>query len=118
MNFIRPDMSTRKKPQTVVVVDNLRTQLAELLDSLDSLYRKLDTELDKLSSEFDHVNTVLIDGFRSVIEKRAPVDLVSDAASDDEEETEEAESSEEMDSSKKESVDEIVRMIQSWSNRS
>lgn len=63
------------------VVDNFNTQLKELYESLCQLEQTMAQELTKLGSEFDEINTILIDGFRNVLDKKPPIDVIPDAYS-------------------------------------
>lgn len=117
-----------KKAETKVV-DNLRTQLEELAESLDKLYITIQKEMTRLCSEFDEINSVLIEGFRNVVEKKAPIDVVPDAvsepddsgyvSSDDDQEDNRPDDQDDtaQDSCTKEDVDKLVNMINSWSAR-
>ena len=64
----------------VVRVD-LKSQLRELLEELDELYNNLNETITKL--DFDEINQVLIESFRLMLDKKAPIDVVSDASLSD-----------------------------------
>ncbi|KAI2797814.1 hypothetical protein RDWZM_000910 [Blomia tropicalis] len=73
-------MAPIRKPQTKVV-DNLKTQLQDLLNTLNQLHEKINLELNRFGSGFDEINTVLIEGFRNVMEQKPPIDVVESASS-------------------------------------
>lgn len=121
-------MGLLKKPQTKVV-DNLKTQLEELLEALNKLYDELNTEFTRLGSDAEEMHTIMIEGFRNVLDKEPPVEPVSSASSfsgsDDEEDEENSNQSlnEDADSEDKQKaadkskdMDNLMRMIQSWSS--
>ena len=105
---------------------DLKSQLRELLEEMDNLYNALDTTFATLS--FEEINEVLIESFRLMLDKKPPIDVVSDASSgelNDDEEYSESENSqedeedddvpeiteEERQAAKEKEVDKIKRMI-------
>lgn len=118
-------MSTLKKPQTKVV-DNLKTQLEELLAALNKLYDTINTEMSRnLSSDFDEVNSLLVEGFRSVLDQKPPIDVVESASSGSSDEegddsdvsegvSEESENSEEKAETRAANAEAVMKMVQSW----
>ena len=119
-------MSPVKKPQTKVV-DNLKTQLEELLASLDQLYDKINTEMNCIGSEFEEVNAILAEGFRDILNQQPPIEVMdsvsSYSSSEDEDDsdvsstcTEDEAGSEKKKETRAENVDSMLRMFQSWSS--
>ena len=118
------------KKRSNKVVDNLTTQLQELLDALNRLYECIDKQMTNFASNFDEINTILVEGFRDVLDQKPPNDVVEDASSyssgseteDDEgnssnsgeECTDDDEVSASARDARKAQADEIMRMIQSW----
>ncbi|KAH9388121.1 hypothetical protein TYRP_009329 [Tyrophagus putrescentiae] len=86
--------TTKKSSSSHKVVDNLKTQLEELLESLDRLYVTINEQLGaRIGSDFDEINALLAEGFRSVLDGKPPNEVVEDApsstGSEDEEDGEE-----------------------------
>lgn len=67
------------KPSKNKIVDNILTRLTDLSKSLDGFYEQLDRKMNSLN--FDEVNSIIIDGFRNVIDEKCPIDVVPDAES-------------------------------------
>lgn len=89
------------------VVDNLKTQLEELLESLDRLYATINEQLGaRIGSDFDEINALLAEGFRSVLDGKPPNEVVEDAPSSTEDEEDGEEDSGEYDSECSEEEDE------------
>lgn len=113
------------KPETKVV-DNMRTQMEELADAIDQLYDQANAELSQFN--FDEISSVLIEGFKNVMDRRPPIDVVPDQQTDSEsesnsdsgfdEEDEETRQKEEecQNKQREETANKIMRMIESWSS--
>ncbi len=99
--------STKKSTSSHKVVDNLKTQLEELLESLDRLYVTINEQLGaRIGSDFDEINALLAEGFRSVLDGKPPNEVVEDAPSSTEDEEDGEEDSGEYDSECSEEEDE------------
>jgi len=114
MNQSNSNQPKKAKPKTKVV-DNLKTQLTDLLASLDQLYKAVDQHLGRLGSEFDEINTLLVEGFRDVLDQRPPVDHIDSPSSTSDSDEEEEGSDCQGGDKKKFDIENLVRMVQSWS---
>lgn len=118
--------STVKKPSSTKVVDNLKTQLEELIEALDRLYLTINEQMDRL--DFSEINELLADGFRTVLDGKPPNDVVEDAVSGDEDEEsgeydsecsdENAEDDEAKGEARKKSADEMMKLIKALTGAS
>ena len=125
--------SSTTKKSSHKVVDNLKTQLEELLESLDRLYVTINEQLGaRIGSDFDEINALLAEGFRSVLDGKPPNEVVEDAPSstgsededsgeydsecseEDEDEGDEAASSE----ARQKSAEEMMKMIKALTGAS
>ena len=122
--------TTKKSSSSHKVVDNLKTQLEELLESLDRLYATINEQLGaRIGSDFDEINALLAEGFRSVLDGKPPNEVVEDAPStgsededggeydsecSEEEEDDEAASSE----ARQKSAEEMMKMIKALTGAS
>lgn len=118
--------TTVKKPSSTKVVDNLKTQLEELIEALDRLYETINEQMDRL--DFSEINELLADGFRTVLDGKPPNDVVEDAVSGDEDEEsseydsecsdENGEDDEAKSEARKKSADEMMKLIKALTGAS
>lgn len=115
-------LATVKKPSSTKVVDNLKTQLEELIEALDRLYVTINEQMSTL--DFTEINELLADGFRQVLDGKPPNDVIEDAPSDGDEEDEESGDSDAEDDkaakgeARKQSADEMMKLIKALTGAS